>query len=767
MVERVTNTSEQLRPVTQERFRAPDISGGGEAIGRAVQGLGEQIGVLAKTHEEVQERYDKAAVRKADAEDALKISEIRAKALAAEGFDAQAAITDADQQIEEIKKARMTSLGNGRQQRLYGDIFNQRLAQVKGDFVTHGIKEVDKAERGAAGARAEASQTIAIDSFDNPEMFNSNVATMKAEIAAANRGAGPDAIGLAQRKAVSNTHLRVIDTLMSDPDKIDQADAWVTAHAADLTPEDETKARKLLRPLLDEQQGQADLGMILSGGTAPPDDGEDDAAAPTPAVPRQQGEPVKDVFSHVVGGKGGKISSGFGSRAAPTKGASTNHGGVDIPAPQGSPIRPPMSGRVLDKGFDAKHGGGWYVLIQHPNGMVTGYAHMRGESPLKKDDDVDSTTQIGSVGMSGTATGPHLHFTVRKSPGGAKIDPQTVDWTAVASSGGPKTVDPKSVKWKEGDLIKVEADKDNLGDLLNRTYDIAKANNWSQSRYNNAVKAVREHAGLQRQLYQQNYDSFKDGVWAKIAGLDGGDGLTSVAQLGGDFGRLEGPDQLTVQNLIQANKKRASGEGEGKANSDTYLTYAEMSQTPALRKEFLSMDFRADPNITKGERARLTMRQRALRNDENGSLAAHIDRIHGVVNRYAPQGGFATKPNMAEKEKSAASASRQLLIDRTTQLVDAKQKDLGRPLTDVEMDAIVRSQVVSIVRHGPGGDVEMPLYKARRTPKKAGEVDSVRPTETLNNIPPVVKSRIIEGLQRRGIPVTPRNIIEVYLEGSK
>jgi len=104
---------------------------------------------------------------------------------------------------------------------------------------------------------------------------------------------------------------------------------------------------------------------------------------------------------------GGRISSNFGPRRAPTRGASTNHNGLDIAVPGGTPIRPVWSGTVARVGYQA-NGGGHYIVIRHPNGYETKYLHMQSASPLKVGDQVGNNTVIGKVGSTGVSTGNHL-----------------------------------------------------------------------------------------------------------------------------------------------------------------------------------------------------------------------------------------------------------------------------------------------------------------------------------------------------------------------
>lgn len=109
-------------------------------------------------------------------------------------------------------------------------------------------------------------------------------------------------------------------------------------------------------------------------------------------------------------------SKGTGSLAWPTSGTVTQgfkpmHMAIDIGAPTGTPVVAADSGYVVTAGW-SEYGYGRYVVIDHGNGLQTLYAHLHtilvqlGQSVAKGE-------RIGSVGSTGRATGPHLHFEVR------------------------------------------------------------------------------------------------------------------------------------------------------------------------------------------------------------------------------------------------------------------------------------------------------------------------------------------------------------------
>jgi hypothetical protein len=106
----------------------------------------------------------------------------------------------------------------------------------------------------------------------------------------------------------------------------------------------------------------------------------------------------------------GRISSGFGPRRSPGGIGSKNHAGIDIAASSGTRVNAAKTGTVIHAG-DAG-GYGKAVYIDHGGGIVTRYAHL-SRITTRRGVRVGQGEQIGTVGQTGTATGPHLHFEVR------------------------------------------------------------------------------------------------------------------------------------------------------------------------------------------------------------------------------------------------------------------------------------------------------------------------------------------------------------------
>ncbi|HEY0971375.1 MAG TPA: M23 family metallopeptidase [Gemmatimonadales bacterium] len=115
-----------------------------------------------------------------------------------------------------------------------------------------------------------------------------------------------------------------------------------------------------------------------------------------------------------------RISSVFGRRKHPVLGTWKSHKGTDYAASTGTPVRSVGDGVIH---YVGRRGGyGNVVEVKHPNGYVTRYAHLsRFGKSAKRGTRVGIGETIGYVGMTGLATGPHLHFEVLV--GGVQRDP--------------------------------------------------------------------------------------------------------------------------------------------------------------------------------------------------------------------------------------------------------------------------------------------------------------------------------------------------------
>jgi len=147
-----------------------------------------------------------------------------------------------------------------------------------------------------------------------------------------------------------------------------------------------------------------------SPGALPPNGAAPDAAG---RQPEEIPEFRMPVHAH--------LSSAFGDRKDPITHQLRFHRGVDIAAPSGMEVRAAAAGRVEFSGVAAGYGN--TVVVRHPGGFETRYAHLQGIS-VKPGDWLQPGQVLGTVGSTGRSTGPHLHFEVRRY--GRAMDPASL-----------------------------------------------------------------------------------------------------------------------------------------------------------------------------------------------------------------------------------------------------------------------------------------------------------------------------------------------------
>ena len=127
------------------------------------------------------------------------------------------------------------------------------------------------------------------------------------------------------------------------------------------------------------------------------------------AVPKivERGTKIPPTYIKPI--SGGRLSSGFGRRNAPTKGASTYHKGVDWATPTGTAVMASSGGTVVKAGWGS--GYGYVVYINHGDGRQTRYGHL-SKVLVTTGQTVSQGQKIALSGNTGVSTGPHVHFEI-------------------------------------------------------------------------------------------------------------------------------------------------------------------------------------------------------------------------------------------------------------------------------------------------------------------------------------------------------------------
>ncbi|MEE4153310.1 MAG: M23 family metallopeptidase [Erythrobacter sp.] len=114
----------------------------------------------------------------------------------------------------------------------------------------------------------------------------------------------------------------------------------------------------------------------------------------------------------------GYVSSDFGWRRHPVLGGRRRHHGIDIAAPEGTPVYATADGMVERANYSGSYGN--VIYLDHGSDLQTRYAHLSGLN-VRDGQRVKKGDLIGFVGSTGRSTGPHLHYEVRVD--GVAVDP--------------------------------------------------------------------------------------------------------------------------------------------------------------------------------------------------------------------------------------------------------------------------------------------------------------------------------------------------------
>ncbi|MEO0079739.1 MAG: peptidoglycan DD-metalloendopeptidase family protein [candidate division WOR-3 bacterium] len=144
-----------------------------------------------------------------------------------------------------------------------------------------------------------------------------------------------------------------------------------------------------------------------------------------------------------------RVSSFFGMRFHPILRIWRPHQGVDYVAPKGTPVSAVADGTVTMASWNG--GYGRMVEIRHSGGLVSRYGHLSGFGPgIRQGRYVRQGATVGYVGATGLATGPHLHFEIRKD--GKPVNPLKV--IPPRAEPVPKRLMPEFERVKNGYLAR-------------------------------------------------------------------------------------------------------------------------------------------------------------------------------------------------------------------------------------------------------------------------------------------------------------------------
>lgn len=331
--------------------------------------------------------------------------------------------------LQDEVNALSETLGNDAQKRAYALRANDMVTQLRGQATKH---ESDEFRTYALSVREGTIKTRMNEiglNYNNPEVIDNAIQSIEAATYDSARLLGKSATWAEAeaRRMTSNAHMVAIGTALEKND-VAYADAYLKKYGKQMDADDILKVQGHITKDMDGRVALGVAGNVMNNLsprlTTQPVDRAWNIAITTKPGAGDTSQPAQGVMP-VLGGS--TVSSNFGPRRNPFTREMQNHDGIDFAAPAGSKIVASAAGTVKRVGNDPK-GYGQFVEIEHPDGLVTRYAHASSVNATVGQK-VNAGDPIGAVGSTGKSTGPHLHFEVLR-------DGKAVDPTSFLQSGG-------------------------------------------------------------------------------------------------------------------------------------------------------------------------------------------------------------------------------------------------------------------------------------------------------------------------------------------
>lgn len=350
---------------------------------------------------------------------------------------------------------------------------------------------------------------------------------------------------------------------------------------------------------------------VIEGGPLP-----SVTAEPAPA-PAASAAPASSYIMPLEG----RVTSGLGARRAPLRGASTDHGGIDIAVPIGTPVVAPADGVVEFAGPRGR--GGNTVLIRHADGRVTGYAHLDSIN-VKAGDRVSQGATFAASGNTGNSTGPHLHFSARDAQG-RRIDPRSI----VGQPAQNATPDPSAPAVEM-------ADADTPAQRRARAPGASVLTSAQQIRVLNAIEGV--EADTERRTEKARVEA-KDDLTIDLYNRSlRGENVDEAIQTAAANGVLEPGEAMTMRGAFRSLRNDVA---DGEADEDLTLNYA--SRFAVAEPNYASIGAQADRDYNAGRfgtgrnatRAYLAVKERvAAGSRQSASIPPEERRTATVARSY-------------------------------------------------------------------------------------------------------------------------------------
>lgn len=676
-----------------------------EALGNGMQGLGEAGARFAISQDERQDHLDKLYARNLALEYSSTVKPVVSEYSTLEGANAVSAWQDTQSKVDETSKAILARASNPRMRSYAQQLIGSAQAEFSDSIVGHSQKQ----QKVMADATYTAERDTALSDSANFELSDPAKATerMGAARVAHDRlafmhGWTKPQADLEWQGKVDGVHNAVIEQAIAT-DNVDAASAHLAKHQGEMSIDARNKAIKALQSPLEARQDQADYATISSGPIPKTAEG---------TVPRQEPARIEAGVYHPP--VAGRVSNTYAQHLA------RGSAGYDIAAPAGSAIHPIAGGTVVGIHPSPDGRGGKYVTVQHPDGHTSSYMHMSSIS-VQKGDVLDGSSVIGTVGMTGHATGPHVHLQVKDSAG-KQVDPAYLLGTRAA--GGTANVH----------AVIGSPDTPRRLDKAALYASIDSQAGWSPERKERVRKEVDRRVSAADSLLDRQHEDAADAAYNVVAGL-GDKGFTDVSKIpAGIRAGLKGSTLITLQNMADTNRKALQTGSEVKPNSPDVIM---LNRTRFLDPEgFKKLQLgQYVGKISKAELDTFSSQQAQMM----AAKPADWSPRSGIVTALS----YGQKMNAIKLKPQEEAAALQIMEEEANRLYHVKKQ----PLTDQDYAGLFASATRKITTHGVfGGHGEIPRYQLS---------DS--------NIPATAVTRITAKIRReRGRDPQPGEVAQIF-----
>lgn len=668
-----------------------------------MQDLG-QAGVQYATEADArQDSLDKLYARNLALEYSSTIKPVVSQFSTLEGANAVSAWQDTQRQVAESGKAILARASNPRMRGYAQQLIGGAQAEFSDTIVGHSQKQ----QRVMADATYTAERDTALSDSANFELSDPAKAAERMGAARVSHdrlafmhGWTKPQADLEWQGKVDGVHNAVIEQAIAT-DNVDAASAHLAKHQGDMSIDARNKAIKALQSPLDARQDQADYATISSGPIPKTAEG---------TVPRQEPARIEAGVYHPP--VAGRVSNTYAQHAA------RGSHGIDIAASVGSAIHPIAGGVVQSVGNDARSGN--FVVIKHPDGHTSSYSHMAQVS-VKQGDPVDGAGVLGTVGMTGHTTGPHVHLRTKDSSG-KDVDPQFLLGTRAA--GGTANVR----------AVVGSPDTPRRLDKAALYASIDSQSGWSPERKERVRKEVDRRVSAADNLLDRQHEDAADAAYNVVAGL-GDKGFTDINKIpAGIRAGLKGTTLISLQNMADTNRKALQTGTEVKPNGTDAMTLGQMRYYEPERFKSLNLGQYVG-KVSKAELDTFGQEQARMRTAKPTDWSPRSGIVTAV--------GYGETVGAMKLRPDEKAAVMQIMEAEANQLYSAKKQ----PLTEQDYQGLFRSATRNVATSGRlWGHGEVPRYKLSES-----------------NVPDTAKARITAAFKReRGREPTDDEVAQLF-----